>query len=143
MLTEYDVEPEYLKIQLTEKVCLTDQSKSLKLLNAFSALGIKLVISDFATGYASFTYLSNFPINEIKIDKSFVLTMGDDEKKLSIVKSIIAVANSMDVAVYADGISDLKTIQLLKKMNCLYGQGPYLSEPMGVDDLSKLLQKLK
>lgn len=143
MLTEHDVDPEYLKVQLTEKVCLTDQSKSLKLLNAFSALGIKLVISDFATGYASFTYLSNFPINEIKIDKSFVLTMGDDEKKLSIVKSIIAVANSMDVAVYADGIVDLKTIQLLKKMNCLYGQGPYLSEPMGVDDLSKLLEKLK
>jgi diguanylate cyclase (GGDEF)-like protein len=140
MLTENKVEPEFLKIQMTEKVCLSNQSKSMQLLNSFSALGIKLVISDFATGYTSFTYLPSFPINEIKIDKSFIMSMVDDEKKLMLVKTILAVAHSMNVTVYADGIVDLKSMQLLKKINCLYGQGAYLSEPVNAQQLTELLK---
>ena len=111
----------------------------MKLLNAFSALGIKVVISDFATGYTSFTYLPHFPINEIKIDKSFVMSMVDDEKKLILVKTILAVGDSMNVTVSADGIVDLKSMQLLKKINCLYGQGAYLSEPVNAQQLTELL----
>jgi len=143
LLKEYKVDAEYLKVAVTEKICLSDQSKSVRLLKSLSAMGIKIVISDFASGYASFTYLANFPINEVKIDKSFLLSMGMDPKRLSIVKAIVAMGNSMDVLVHADGITDEKSLKLLKKIRCLYGQGDYLSEALEANAFLALLTNSK
>ena len=141
MLKENNIAPEYLKIELTEKACLNDQARSLTILKQLADLGIKLVISDFCSGYSSFIYLTNFPISEIKIDKSFVMNMMSDEKKLSIVRATIKMADPMNVAVFADGIIDQPTLKKLKLLRCLYGQGPYFSPIVNADGMSALLNK--
>ena len=136
MLKEHNISAEYLKLELTEKACLIDQSRSLTVLKKLAELGIKLVISDFCSGYTSFIYLTNFPISEIKIDKSFVLNMITDEKKLSIVRASIKLASTMDLIVMADGIVDQKILKKLKQLGCLYGQGLYFSPPVNADSIS-------
>ena len=104
-------------------------------------LSIKLVISDFCSGYTSFIYLTNFPISEIKIDKSFVMNMMTDEKKLSIVRAAIQLGGTMNLTVFADGIVDEKSLKKLKKLKCLYGQGPYFSPVVNAEGIVALLNK--
>lgn len=124
-LKDNQISPECLKIELTEKACLSDQSHSITVLNQLADLGIKLVISDFCSGYSSFVYLTNFPISEIKIDKSFIRNMFENEKQLSIVRAIIKLAGAMNLDMVADGIMDPKNMKKLKQLGCLYGQGPF------------------
>ena len=141
LLKENDISPEFLKIQLTEKTCLSDQARSMIVLKQLANLGIKIVISDFCSGYSSFTYLTNFPISEIKIDKSFVMSMMSDEKKLNIVHAIINLAGIMNLMVYADGIEDKAILKKLKQLGCLYGQGPYFSSAVDEEGMTALLAK--
>ncbi len=141
MLTNNNLSAEYLKVDLTEKACLVDQTRSIIFLNELSALGVKIEISDFCSGYASFVYLTNFPIDVIKVDKSFVMNMMKDEKKLKIVRSIIKLAEAMDLVVAADGITDVTILDALKKLGYLYGQGDYFSAPVSADDFTKILTK--
>jgi diguanylate cyclase (GGDEF)-like protein len=136
LLKEHNISAEYLKLEFTEKTCLIDQSRSLTVLKTLAGMGIKLVISDFCSGYTSFIYLTNFPISEIKIDKSFVMNMMIDEKKLSIVRASIKLAATMDLIVFADGIIDQKILKKLKQLGCLYGQGQYFSPPVNADSIS-------
>lgn len=130
LLKTHAVSPNYLKLAVTEKACLSDQNRSLSVLNQLAALGIQLVISDFCSGYSSFVYLTNFPIHEIKIDKSIIMNMGTDEKRLTIVKAIIKLAEALQVVVFAEGIQEEKIVLELKKLGCLYGQGLYFSGPV-------------
>ena len=139
LLKENHVEPAYLKIELTEKACLSDQARTSGVLKKLSEMGVKIVISDFCSGYSSFTYLTNFPINEIKIDKSFVMTMVDDEKKLCVVRAASELAKAMGLEIYADGITDEATLEKLKKMGYIYGQGPYISPAVDADGVISLL----
>ncbi len=139
MLHENNVSPEYLKLELTEKACLSDQTRSITVLKKLADLGIKIVISDFCSGYSSFIYLTNFPISDIKIDKSFIMNMMSDEKKLHIVQAVYKLAESMSLVVYADGIIDKGIMNELKKIGYLYGQAPYLFPAVNADDISLLL----
>ncbi|MCX7116904.1 MAG: EAL domain-containing protein [Legionellales bacterium] len=141
LLKDHKIDSSYLKIELTEKVCLEDQTQSVNVLKKIADLGVRIVISDFGSGYASFTYLVNFPISEIKMDQSFMMNMMGDEKKLKIVKSIIKLAETMGVVVYADGIIDLATLKTLKQLGCIYGQGPYFPPAVGGDEMVGLLEK--
>lgn len=141
LLKENNLSPEYLKIAITEKTCLSDQSRSLNILKQLESLGIKIVISDFCSGYTSFLYLTNFPINEIKIDKSFVMSMMKDDKKLKIVRAVQKLADAMQIVVAADGIPDEKTMKELKKEGYLYGQAPYLSPAVDAESFTALLNK--
>ena len=133
---------DFLKIELTEKACLNDQARSLQVLKQLADLGVKLVISDFCSGYSSFIYLTNFPISEIKIDKSFVMSMMSDDKKMTIVRAAIKLADAMNLVVFADGIGDQQILKKLKQLGCLYGQGSYFSKAISSDDLSVLLSNL-
>ena len=139
MLKDYNIAPDYLKIELTEKACLSDQARSLYVLKQLDNLGIKLVISDFCSGYTSFIYLTNFPISVIKIDKSFVMNMMTDEKKMSVVQTVIKLGDTMDLVVFADGIVDQKSLKKLKQLGYLFGQGPYFSPTVNAEGLSALL----
>lgn len=141
LLKEHNINPECLIIELTEKICLSDQTHTLPVLRALSKLGIKLVISDFASGYSAFTYLPNFPINEIKIDKVFVANMQEEKEKFKIVKGIIKLADAMDMKSIADGIDNEKTLVLLKQLGCTYGQGTYFSHPIPHDEFIHFVKK--
>ncbi|KTC66407.1 regulatory protein (GGDEF and EAL domains) (plasmid) [Legionella adelaidensis] len=141
LLKENSLSPDCLKIAITEKACLSDQTQSIAFINALDAMGIKIVISDFCSGYSSFVYLTNFPISEIKIDKSFVVNMMKDEKKYTVVKAIIKLAKAMDLVVFANGIEDAATSNAVKKLGCFYGEGSFYSPPIEMDTFEKLLQK--
>ena len=138
-LAEYNVSGEYLKVSLTEKTCLSDQTRSMIILNKLVSKGIRVVISDFCSGYSSFVYLTNFPISEVKIDPSFVMNMLKDEKKETIVKGIISLAEVMDLTVIAEGITDEKILQELIKLGCIYGQGSVFAKEMSATDFSAKL----
>lgn len=143
LLKEHDLPPSCLKIELTEKVCLSDQTHSINVLQQLSELGIDIAISDFGSGYSSFIYLSNFPIDEIKIDPSFTRHMMEDKKKHQIVKAIVKLAGAMDLAVFADGIQNEIILNELKRLGCLYGQGPYFYDAINVESFVKLLHEDK
>ena len=139
LLKEYSIDPVFLRIALTEKACLSDQRHTIDILNQLAELGIKVVISDFCSGYSSFTYLTSFPISEIKIDKSHIMNMMHNEKKQQLVSSIIKLAETMGLVVYADGIIDEPMMNKLKKLGCLYGQGNHFSPPVPAEKMTSML----
>lgn len=126
LLAINQVASEFLKIGVTEKFCLSDQTRSLRFLTQIHQLGAKIFISDFCSGYSSFVYLVNFPISEIKIDKAFTFQMTDP-KKLKIVHAMVTLAKEMGLLVCADGIHDKAIADELSGLACSFGQGHYFS----------------
>ncbi|WP_133130372.1 putative bifunctional diguanylate cyclase/phosphodiesterase [Legionella yabuuchiae] len=141
LLAEKNVPAEYLRIELTEQACLSDQTHTIPVLNRLNEIGIKISISDFGSGYASFVYLTNFPITEIKINKAFTAAMLADDRKNSIVQAIIKLAGAMELKVIADGIDNEAIKQELQKLGCTYGLGSFFSEPLEADAFYKLFEK--
>jgi diguanylate cyclase (GGDEF)-like protein len=139
LLKEHHVSPEYLKLTLTEKACLSDQTRTITVLKQLAELGVKIAISDFCSGYTSFIYLTNFPISEVKLDKSFIMNMINDEKKMNVVRAVIKMADAMNIIVCADGIVDKNTMKELKKMGYQYGQAPYFYPAVSADEFFSLL----
>ncbi len=140
LLSENEVSPEYLKLEFTERACLSDQAKSVEVLYQLSNLGVKISIDDFCSGYSSFVYLTNFPIDEIKIEKSLILNMGKDKKKAQIVEAIIKLGQTLKLNVSADGVADETILKQLQQLGCLYGQGFHFSRAISPRDFRALLE---
>ena len=94
------------------------------------AMGVRIDLDDFGTGYSSLSYLHQFPIDTLKIDRSFVQRMGATDDGLEIVNTILALANSLDMEVVAEGVETEQQLELLRKMRCSYAQGYHLSRPI-------------
>lgn len=141
LLIENEVAPEYLKLEFTERACLSDQAKSIEVLYQLSNLGVKISIDDFCSGYSSFVYLTNFPIDEIKIEKSLILNMGKDKKKAQIVEAIIKLAQTLKLNVSADGVADETILKQLQQLGCLHGQGFHFSRAVSHKEFKALLDK--
>ncbi|WP_454780408.1 putative bifunctional diguanylate cyclase/phosphodiesterase [Legionella sp. WA2022007384] len=139
LLKENKIAPEYLTLEFNERACLSDQEQSIEVLNQLSSLGVKLSIHDFCSGYASILYLVNFPINEIKIDKSLILNMIKDQKKSKIVEAIIKLAQTLELEVLADGVENKEIREQLKQYGCKYGQGTYFSNQLSPYEFMALL----
>lgn len=140
LLNDYEIAPQFLKLEFTEKACLSDQSATREVLEQFSTMGIKLSIADFCSGYSSFIYLTNYPIDDIKIEKSYVLKMSKDVKKAKIVEAIIKLAQTLGLEPIADGIADQNTLEKLRELGCLYGEGFYFSRAISATDFIGLLK---
>ncbi|WP_058480001.1 phosphodiesterase [Legionella waltersii] len=141
MLHEHKVNPDHLKLELTEQACLLDPTKTAEILHQISSLGVQLTIADFNSSFSSFVSLSNLPIHELKIEKSLIMNMGKDPTKSNVIEGIIRVANSLGLKTSADEISDVKTAELLKEYGCVYGQGSHFSQALDALEFSILLQK--
>ena len=102
---------------------------AIKQLAAIRALGIELSIDDFGTGYSSLSYLQRFPLNTLKIDRSFVMSMKEKEN-IEIVRTIIGLARSLGMEVIAEGVETFDQLTQLRALNCDYGQGYYFAKPM-------------
>ncbi|WP_058519145.1 putative bifunctional diguanylate cyclase/phosphodiesterase [Legionella parisiensis] len=139
LINKNKIAPEYLILEFNERACLSDQEKSTEVLNQLSKLGVKISIDDFCSGYSSFTYLVNFPINEIKIEKSLILNMLKDKKKSKIVEAIIKLAQTLELKVLADGIENQEIREQLKQYGCMYGQGFYFSRQVSPYEFMALL----
>ena len=119
-----------LTLEITESSIMDDPVRALDTVERIAKMGIQLSIDDFGTGYSSLSYLKRLPVNELKIDKSFVMNIEHDQDDVIIVRSTIELGHNLGLKVVAEGIENKKTWDILKAMGCDYGQGYYMSKPM-------------
>jgi EAL domain-containing protein (putative c-di-GMP-specific phosphodiesterase class I) len=128
VLADHDLPPFLLELELTESILIQDVDETMKRLEALSSLGVKLAIDDFGTGYSSLSYLKRFPINKLKIDRSFVDDLPDDESDVGIVNAIIQMANALHLTTIAEGVETEQQHAFLAAAGCQEFQG-YLFSP--------------
>lgn len=139
----YSFKPEWLELEITESQMMRKHEETILKLNELNKLGIKISIDDFGTGYSSLSFLNRLPINKIKIDYSFIKDIPEKEESIAIVKTIIALAQSLRLDVVAEGVETEKQKYFLQAMGCKYMQGHYFSHPLPEEEVKKLLSKEK
>jgi diguanylate cyclase (GGDEF)-like protein/PAS domain S-box-containing protein len=130
VLNDTGYSPFLLELEVTENILLEDDQGALETFNRIQDLGVRIAFDDFGTGYASLTYLKKFPLDRLKIDKSFVSEIRVNSDDAAIVGSTINLGKLLGLSVIAEGIEDLATVDLLKSMGCEEGQGYYFGPPM-------------
>ena len=134
LLLKHRVPAEAFCLEITESAIMDDPDRSLETLKRLSGMGFKLSIDDFGTGHSSFAQLGNLPVDELKIDRSFVMSMESDPKQARIVQSIIDMAHTLDLTVVAEGVEDAKAWDLLRDLRCDQAQGYHMGKPMPAND---------
>ena len=135
-----EINPSILELELTESTLMDNPAKSTERLKALKDMGLTLTLDDFGTGYSSMSYLKQFPIDIIKIDRSFIEDATQDRKSAAIVKSIIELAENLDMDVVAEGVSEAEQIPFLKKVGCTVVQGFYYCKPTKPEEIPMWLQ---
>lgn len=141
ILAETGVAPTDIKLEVTEGVLLKDTERVITTLNACRELGCSIALDDFGTGFSSMSYLSTFPIDTLKIDRSFVQALHTDHAGRNIVNAIVALGWGLDIPTVAEGIETADDAEALLALGCAYGQGYYFSRPVPERDAIILLQK--
>jgi EAL domain-containing protein (putative c-di-GMP-specific phosphodiesterase class I) len=141
ILLETNLEPTYLKLELTESMVMENVASVVDVLYELRALGIRLAIDDFGTGYSSLSYLPRFPLTTLKIDRSFVERIDNCSDNLEIVRTILSLAHNLRMDVVAEGVETEAQALQLQQMGCEYGQGFFFYKPMGVEAATQLLTK--
>lgn len=135
ILIETGVKPEHLRVELTERALLENTDIVLANMKALKRLGVKILLDDFGTGYSSLSYLHRFPIDVLKIDKSFINNVHEHENNRAIIKTIVDLATNLNMATVGEGIENAEDAKLLQKMDCAYGQGYYFAKPMPASEM--------
>jgi len=138
-LARWNVDPRFLKIEITESSIMADPAHALALLSMLQSMGVRLSVDDFGTGYSSLTHLRELPIDEIKIDKSFVTNMTRSEPDAAIVRTVIDLAHNLGKQVCAEGVEDADTRWMLEDLGCDLAQGFWIARPMPADELMQWL----
>jgi len=141
ILTETNLCPSYLKLEVTESMVMDNPELALEVLSELCSLGVRLSTDDFGTGYSSLSYLNRFPFERLKIDRSFVGKMDTDAKSEEIVRTIIRLAENLNLEVVAEGIENERQFHRLRELGCHYGQGYLFSKPVNFDEASKMLSQ--
>ncbi|MEO0455743.1 MAG: EAL domain-containing protein [Cyanobacteria bacterium P01_A01_bin.114] len=129
-----------LKLELTESVVMDNVESTIEVLVRLNALDVQIGIDDFGTGYSSLSYLHRFPINTLKIDRSFVMSMEEACENSEIVKTIIALGHNLNMTVVAEGVETESQARKLQDLNCEYGQGYFFAKPLPPDAAELLLK---
>jgi EAL domain-containing protein (putative c-di-GMP-specific phosphodiesterase class I) len=140
-LDRWGIEPRFLKIEITESSIMADPAHALAILSMLQSMGVRLSVDDFGTGYSSLTHLRELPIDEIKIDKSFVIGMRTSDADAAIVRTVIDLAHNLGKQVCAEGVEDAETWQMLKSLGCDLAQGYWIARPMNANDLMEWLTR--
>ncbi len=143
VLEETGVDSKYFELELTESMLMVDAQQSIEKLHSFRKLGLTLSIDDFGTGYSSLAYLKKFPIQTLKIDRSFIHDLGLDSDNDAIVKATIAMANSLNLKVIAEGVENRAQVDVLNKYHCQEVQGYLFSKPLSSDDFLAFLESCR
>ena len=138
-LIERNIPPEAISIEITENLLMENQAEVVSALDNIRRQGLTVSIDDFGTGYCSFSYLKNFSIDYLKIDKSFVQNMSVDNKDVALCEAIIVMANKLNIKVIAEGIETEQQRELLTNAGCLLGQGYLLARPLSIADFEQRL----
>ncbi len=141
ILEETNIDPKHLKLEITESAVMENAEMAARLLKRLKGLGVQLSIDDFGTGYSSLSYLHRFPVNTLKIDRSFVGRIGEAAENIEIVRTVISLAENMGMEVVAEGVETLSQLTQLRKLKCQYGQGYLFSRPVDADSVSAWISK--
>ena len=140
IIEETGIDPGCLKLEITESAVMENAEMVILMLKQLKQLGVQLSIDDFGTGYSSLSYLHRFPIDTLKIDRSFVSTMENGSENGEIVRTIVALAKTLGMNVIAEGIETIHQIHQLRILGCEYGQGYLFSRPVPVDEAGQIIQ---
>ena len=133
LLAEHSVPASALSLEITESVLMTDPARAREVLNGLRDLGLRIAVDDYGTGYCALAYLRDLPVDELKIDRSFIAHVSADRRSAAIVRSTIDLAHALDLEVVAEGIEDQHDLDLLAAFSCDFAQGYHLSHPLPAD----------
>jgi diguanylate cyclase (GGDEF)-like protein len=139
VLRRTGLNPRQLKLEITEGAVMDNIDAATEMLRQLRDLGVQLAIDDFGTGYSSLSYLHRFPIDTLKIDRSFVTRMANNPENVEIVRTIVMLAQVLGMDVVAEGVETKEQLKLLRDLRCEYGQGYYFSRPSSAGDSEKII----
>lgn len=135
LLQKANLSPKALSFEITESDLVEDPKQAIEHLKNFKRQGYELAIDDFGTGYSSLAYLKSFPVDTLKIDKSFVLSLSSNQDDRDIVETIMQLANKFNLNVVAEGVEDVQSLQILAELGCTWAQGFYMCRPIPLPEL--------
>jgi EAL domain-containing protein (putative c-di-GMP-specific phosphodiesterase class I) len=138
-LAQTRLSPRNLKLEITESAVMDNIETATEMLRQLRELGVQLAIDDFGTGYSSLSYLHRFPIDTLKIDRSFVTRMSENNENAEIVRTIVVLAQNLGMDVVAEGVETKEQLGLLRKLGCEHGQGYFFSRPSSESDAEKII----
>ena len=136
------INPKRLKLELTEGMLLDNIEDTIVTMNLLSEFGVQFSLDDFGTGFSSLQYLKRLPLDQLKIDQSFVRDITTDSSDKAIVRTIIAMAHGMEIGVIAEGVETEAQRQLLLKMGCIHYQGYLFSKPLPIEQFADSLKRV-
>jgi diguanylate cyclase (GGDEF)-like protein len=139
ILAQTGCRPEWLELEITESILMDNPTEAVSVLRKLADLGVTIAIDDFGTGYSSLAYLKRFPVQSLKVDRTFVQNVSCDADDAAIVRAVIALAHSLDLKVVGEGIEDATQLAFLAGLGCNLGQGYYFSTPLPADDITPML----
>lgn len=139
-LQHWKIDPHWLSLEVTESITMSDPDRAMEIIRRIDDLGVKISIDDFGTGYSSLAYLKRLPVDEIKIDRSFVVDMDTDHDNAIIVKSTLELAHTLGLKVVAEGIETERVLHMLEALKCDMAQGYFISKPKPSDELTRWLE---
>lgn len=141
LLEKWKVHPRYLKLEITESCIMADPPQVMAILSLLQSLGVRLSLDDFGTGYSSLVHLRQLSVDEIKIDKSFILEMTSNQSDAAVVRATIDLAHNLGRQVVAEGVDNEETCRILCELGCDLAQGFYFSRPVPAAELTRWLQE--
>jgi EAL domain-containing protein (putative c-di-GMP-specific phosphodiesterase class I) len=139
VLQQTGLQPECLMLEITESLAMRDAVSTASILAELKSLGVRVAMDDFGTGYSSLSYLQRFPIDVLKIDRSFVSQLGRGRPDEAIVEAVIALARGLSMDVTAEGIETSEQLTRLQKLGCQRGQGYYFARPLTAPAATEML----
>ncbi|MCG8040566.1 MAG: EAL domain-containing protein [Candidatus Thiodiazotropha endolucinida] len=140
-LIEYDISAHQIQLEFTEHVLVSEEGNNLPLLNQLKRMGFQLAVDDFGTGFSSLSYISELPIDVIKLDKSFINRLPEDKRTVAVVKSIISLAHSLDITTVGEGVEEKEQMEWLRSNGCHLIQGFFYHKPMPATALYNLINR--
>lgn len=141
ILLQHEISPSALEIEITEMSFLDQNSDLLHTIKQLNEMDITLAIDDFGTGYSSLSYLKKFPVDLLKIDRTFIHEMYKNNADIAMVSAMISLARALNLKVVAEGVEEHEDLHLLREFDCEFVQGYYYSRPLTIDDFSQRLSE--
>lgn len=140
VLLETHLHPRNLKLEITEYTAMCEAEKTIEIMRALSSMGLQISIDDFGTGYSSLSYLKRYPIHTLKMDKSFIDHMTEDEEDAAFARMVIGISKSLNLDLIAEGVENAEQLEFLRAEGCRLIQGFYFSKPLSPDDALEYLK---
>jgi len=140
-LKEHSLEPSYLEVEITESALMSDPEESVSILEELSRMGVLVSVDDFGTGYSSMSYLRRFPLDKLKIDRTFIKELASRPDDASIVRAIVSLAHSLKLKVVAEGVETLEQLEFLQSLNCDQYQGYHFSPAVPPAEFAQLVRR--